>query len=70
METLYTVGQIFRGGLLKNHLGKPYAHKSTVAGLVQKLSPTEKLTPWGKSFCLTEKQIEKYNLGRVMDKLA
>ncbi len=57
----FTIGQIFRGGLLKNHKGKPYSHKSTVGRIVSKLEPKILKTPWGTSACLTQQQIKDYN---------
>lgn len=61
MQKTYTIGEIFRLGLLKNHEGKPYAHKSTVSKIVNKLSPEDKNTAFGNAKVLSEAQIHRYN---------
>lgn len=58
---LYTIGEIYRLKLLKNHNGEPYKHKGTIAKIVSKLNPTTKKSPWGLAVCLSEKQINDYN---------
>lgn len=58
---LYTIGEIFRQGLLKNFSGKPYADKASVSKIVHRLSPETKETPWGTAKCLTLKQINFFN---------
>jgi len=62
---LYTIGEIYRQGLLKNHKGEPYKHKATIAKIVSQLKYKIKKTPWGVAKCLTKEQIEKYNSNRL-----
>lgn len=57
----YTIGEIFRLGLLKNHNGLPYAHKSTVSKIVNRLSPNTKDTAFGEAKTLSSSQINDYN---------
>jgi len=57
----YTINEIFRLKLLKNHKGEPYNNKGTVSRVVQKLAFKKKRTPWGMSKYLTESQIESFN---------
>lgn len=64
MTKLYTIGEIYRLGLLKNHKGEPYKDKSTVAKIVATLGFVTKKTPWGTAKCLTKDQIELYNKDR------
>lgn len=64
---LYTTGQIFRLGLLKNRFGKPYKHKSTVSKVVQELGSTAKENIHGLAKCLTEGQIKDYNQRLILD---
>lgn len=61
MPKNYTIGEIFRLGLLKNHEGKPYSHKSTVSKIVNKLSPASKNTVFGGAKVLSMEQICEYN---------
>lgn len=64
---LYTLGEIFRLGLLKNHSGKPYADKATISRIVARLSPEVKKTPWGLAKCLTMAQINSFNKTHAYD---
>jgi hypothetical protein len=57
----YTIGQIFREGLLKNNKGEPYKHKATISKIVNKLDPIIKDTPFGQSKLLPLEKIEGYN---------
>lgn len=57
----YTIGEIFRLGLLKNHEGSPYKDKATVGRVVGKLKYVEKKTPWGMSKQISDEEIEKHN---------
>lgn len=57
----YTIGEIYRLGLLKSHEGKPYRHKATVSRIVSSLVNKEKKTPWGVAKVVSEKEIERHN---------
>jgi len=57
----YTIGQIYRLGLLKNFEGRPYKHKATVSQVVNKLKFKIIKTQWGLAKVITEKQIREYN---------
>ena len=57
----YTIGEIFRLGLLKNFDGKPYKHKATISKIVNQMTTKSKQTRWGIAKTLSEKQIKEYN---------
>lgn len=63
---LYTLGEIHRLQLLKNHNGEPYKHKSTIAKIVSRMDYQTKNTAWGVANCLTDQQIEEYNKNRLV----
>lgn len=63
---LYTIGEIFRLGLLKNYKGEPYTDKSSVAKIVANLDYQTKKTPWGEAKCLNEVQIKTYNQQKII----
>jgi len=60
-EQLFTIGDIFRQGLLKTAEGEPYLTKRSVLSLVNKCEYHNKLTKYGMAKCLTMKQIEELN---------
>jgi hypothetical protein len=66
-ETYYSIGEIFRGQMLLNHNGEPYAHKSTVSKVVNKIGALDKKTAFGMGKMLTLKQIKDYNAEVVID---
>ena len=57
----FTIGEVFRLGLLKDHTGKPYKHKSTVSNVIAKMEYQEVKSPWGPSKLISEEQIKKHN---------
>lgn len=57
----YTLGEILRLGLLKNHKGESYKHKATISKIARELGAKEQKTPFGLAKCLTEDQIDAYN---------
>jgi arginine repressor len=57
----YTLGEIVRLGLLKNHEGVPYKHKATIARIISTLGLTKTKTPWGEGYAITEEIINKLN---------
>lgn len=58
---LYSVGEIFRGKLLKNIHGVPYGNKSQVSKAVNRLQFKVIDTPWGPGKAVTMAQINKHN---------
>ena len=62
----YTIGEIFRLGLLKNHKGEPYKDKGTVSKALSKLPYTTKKTAWGSAKYFSIKDIESYNKDRLI----
>lgn len=61
MDEYFTIGQIFRRGLLKNAEGKPYSNKGTISKIVNSMKYKWFETPYGKAKCLTKKQITIHN---------
>lgn len=61
MSKYYTVGEIARQGLLKNHKGEPYKHKATVLKIVQKLPHRKIQTPWGPGYSVAKEEIDLFN---------
>lgn len=55
----YTLGEIVRLGLLKNHKGEPYRHKASVNRL---LAGKKKIKmPHGVGYQITQSEIDKLN---------
>ena len=61
MKKEYSIGLIFRLGLLKNHKGEPYKDKATVSRIVSKLKHKEIRSPFGMAKVVSEKEIERWN---------
>lgn len=59
--THYTLGEIFRLGLLLNHKGEPYRHKASALKAVLKLKHTKVKTPWGIGYSVSEKELSTHN---------
>lgn len=57
----YTIGQIFRLGLLKNHKGEPYKDKATVSRIVSHMKYVILMTVWGKAKTVSMSEIRKHN---------
>jgi len=57
----YTIGEITRLGLLKNHKGEPYRHKASVLKIVLALQHSKARTPWGIGYEVSEAEIQKHN---------
>lgn len=55
----FTIGEIVRQGLLKNHKGEPYKSKITVSRLVKKAKRVS--TPFGKGYAVSEEEIARLN---------
>lgn len=57
----YTIGEIHRLQLLKNHKGEPYNDKASISRIVNSMDYNERLTPWGRSKVISEAQIAQHN---------
>ncbi len=58
----YTLGEIFKLGLLKNKDGLPFAHKGTVAKVIQgKLQHKKVSTRWGMGYEVSVEEINRFN---------
>jgi hypothetical protein len=55
----YTLGEIARLGLLKNHEGKPYKHKATISNILR--GQKRVFTPHGLGYAIPESAITKLN---------
>lgn len=62
----YTIGQIFKLGLLKNYKGEPYKQKATISRIVSTLPHIKRPTPFGVSKVVSEKVIAKYNDSHIL----
>ncbi len=61
MKKVYTLGEVFRLGLLKNHAGEPYKNKATVLKIIRTLKHTKRATPWGEAYAVTPAEIARHN---------
>jgi len=57
----YTIGQIFRMGLLLNHKGEPYTAKGTISKELRGQPHKTEKTPFGESKLFSEKVISSLN---------
>ncbi len=57
----YSIGEIFRLGLLKNHKGEPYSAKATVSKELRGQPYTIEQTPFGLSKKYSEDTITTLN---------
>lgn len=55
----YTLGEVVRLGLLKNHKGEPYKHKATVLKLLKGVKRTK--TPFGRGYAIEQADINRLN---------
>lgn len=60
-EKIYTLGEILRLGLLKNHKGEPYKTKSYLQHVISKIPHEKVQTVWGTGYAVSESEIEKFN---------
>lgn len=60
-ERWYTIGEIFRLGLLKNFDGEPYKHKATISRYVSTMKWRERVTRFGQAKEVSEKEIARFN---------
>jgi len=57
----YTIGEIYRLGLLKSHSGKPYMDKATVSRIVRSANYQNIDTPFGPGKRISKKEIDRIN---------
>lgn len=57
----YTIGEIFRLGLLKGADGKPYLHKASVTNALARSGAQKVMTKWGMGYAVTMKEINAWN---------
>jgi hypothetical protein len=57
----YTLGEIFRLGLLKNHKGEPYRQKATLSRIVDRMGLEKVQTPFGLGYSVPESRIKEHN---------
>lgn len=58
----YTIGEVFRFGLLRNADGKPYSHKATVSRIINSSGyAVVKKTKHGLAKTISKKNIELLN---------
>lgn len=57
----HSTGSVFRNRLLRNHLGKPYTQRATIARIIKKLKHEIRATPFGKGLFVSEAEIKKWN---------
>lgn len=61
MKKEYTIGEIYRLQLLKNHKGDPYSDKASISRLVNSMNYKEKKTVWGISKVVSQSEIDQHN---------
>lgn len=66
-QKYYSIGEVFRLGLLKNHEGQPYKHKATISKVVSSLKFRQRKTAWGPSKEVSMAEIERYNQSRAVE---
>jgi len=64
----YTIGEVFRLGLLKNYQGKPYKHKATISKLINLLNYDIIETAYGPAKVVSKEEIERSNNSRKLNK--
>jgi len=60
-EKLYSIGEVFRLGLLINSKGVSYKHKATISKIINSMSYEIQNTPFGPSKAISERQIAEHN---------
>lgn len=56
----YTIGEVFRLGLLKNHKGEPYRQKATVSRVIRMhMKAKTRKTPFGSGYVISEADIRE-----------
>jgi hypothetical protein len=62
MKQYYTIGEIYRNGLLLNHKKVPYTSKGTISRIVGRMKGVkEQKTPWGIGKLIPLDEIAKHN---------
>lgn len=57
----YTIGEIYRLGLLRNHKGEPYSAKATVSKELRNQKHKVVKTPFGESKTFSQSVIDSLN---------
>ena len=57
----YTIGELFKLKLLKNHLGNPYTSKAAVSKIINSTEYRELKTAWGMAKVITDEQLKEIN---------
>lgn len=57
----YTVGEILRLGLLKNHKGEAYKHKATISRIIRSMGHKRTATTFGEGYLVSEADIKRHN---------
>lgn len=57
----FTIGEIFRLGLLKTSKGTPYTSKGSVSVAVRQLEFKIEETPFGRARLIPRSEIDRYN---------
>lgn len=60
-DVWYTLGEIFRLGLLKNHKGEPYKQKPSVSNATLRLKWEWRKSPFGRARMIPMSEIERFN---------
>lgn len=55
----WTLGEVMKLGLLKNHKGEPYKHKQTVQKLLKGVKRVK--TPFGKGYAIEQADVDRLN---------
>lgn len=61
MNKTYTIGEVFRLGLLKNHRGEAYRDKATCSRVISRLKTSKKKTAWGMATVISLEEIKRHN---------
>lgn len=57
----YTIGEIYRYGLLKNHKGEPYKSKAAVSVAARALKKKITKTVFGTAHLISHEEIVRFN---------
>ena len=57
----FTIGEIYRLGLLKSFDGKPYRHKATISRYVNQMKFSLRMTRWGLAKEVSATEIKRFN---------
>jgi len=66
----FSLGQIFKHGMMLNRDGQPYKHRASLSHVIEKLDYKIKKIQGGMAKVLTKEQIDDYNTKRIKVKRA